>query len=82
MDTARAIERKRAVLPTSQKTAEVLLMMFDRRGNAEAELKREEEERNRKLAEEEAAMKSGDVSTLLASVRAKQANLKSTGDDD
>lgn len=81
MDTARAIERKRAVLPTSEKTAQVLLMMFDRRGNAEAELRREQEERNRRLAEEDAALKSGDISVLLASVRAKQENLKRKDDD-
>jgi Tfp pilus assembly protein PilF len=81
MDTARAIEKKRAVLPTSEKTAQVLLMMFDRRGNAEEELKRKNAERVRKLAEEDALMKSGDVGVLLASVRAKQNALRKDEED-
>ena len=81
MDTARAIEKKRAVLPTTEKTNQLLMMMFDRRGDAAAELQREAEVRRKQLEEEEAAMKSGDVTHLLAKVRARQDALKKNDDD-
>ena len=82
MDTARAIEKKRAVLPTTERTNQILMMMFERRrGDAAAELKREAEARRKQLEEEEAAMKSGDVTQLLAKVRAKQDALKKDDDD-
>ena len=81
MDTARAIEKKRAVLPTTERTNQILLMMFERRGDAAKELEREAEKRRIQLEEEEAAMKSGDVGALLEKVRAKQNALKAKDDD-
>ena len=81
MDTARAIEKKRAVLPTTERTNQILMMMFERRGDAAAELQREAETRRKQLEEEEAAMKSGDVGVLLEKVRVKQDALKRDDDD-
>jgi len=81
MDTARAIEKKRAVLPTTERTNQILLMMFERRGDAAKELEREAEKRRIQLEEEEAAMKSGDVGALLEKVRAKQNALMAKDDD-
>ena len=77
MDAARALERKRFVLPTTERTNQVLLMMLERRGDALGELERENEKKKQEEADKEAAMRTGDVATLLNKVRdAKEAKKK------
>ena len=73
MDTARAIERKRVQLPTTERTNQLLLQMFERRGNAEGELEREAALQKAAQLEEEEALKNGDLGSLLKRAREKQA---------
>ncbi len=69
MDCARALEKKRFVLPTTERTNQVLLMMLERRGNAAAELDRQHAKEIQEKEEREAAMRTGDVASLLRKVR-------------
>jgi Tfp pilus assembly protein PilF len=72
MDNARALEKRKFVLPTTERTNQVLQMMFERRGNALGELEREEAKAKEEEREREEALKNFDISKLLAKVKAAQ----------
>lgn len=79
MDAARALEKRKFVLPTTERTNQVLLMMLERRGDAVGELERAEAKMRAQRQAEEDALKSGDVMTLLTKARAANAQ---KGEDD
>jgi len=81
MDAARALEKKKFVLPTTERTNQVLLMMFERRGNALGDLEREQEKRNQAIRDREEALKGGDISVLLAKIAKAAADRKKARED-
>ncbi len=56
MDAARILERKRFALPTTSRTYEIISSIHKRKGDKEAQMKKEEEAEAEKL-KNEAAMK-------------------------
>jgi len=76
MDCARALENKKFVLPTTERTNQVLLMMLERRGDAVGELERKATAEAAEAEEREAAMRTGDVASLLNKVRDAQEKKK------
>jgi len=69
MDAARALEKRKFVLPTTERTNQVLQMMLERRGNALGDLEREQEKRDQIIRDREEALKGGDINMLLAKIQ-------------
>ncbi len=80
MNTARALEKRRFVLPTTERTNQVLLMMFEKRGSAIGELEKEEEKKKAEEREREEALKGG-VGQLLARIKAADEKKKALLED-
>ena len=69
MDAARALEKRKFVLPTTERTNQVLQMMLERRGNALGDLEREQEKRDQIIRDREEALKGGDINVLLSKIK-------------
>ena len=72
MDAARSYEGQKCQMSTSQGTAEVILKIFSRRGDAEAELEREKQKEAEKM-QLLASLANDDVGTMLAKVMGSRA---------
>jgi tetratricopeptide (TPR) repeat protein len=72
MDSARALEKRKFVLPTTEGTNKVLLMMFERRGNALGELEQEEAKAKQEEIAREEALKNFDITKVLNKVKAAE----------
>jgi tetratricopeptide (TPR) repeat protein len=72
MDSARALEKRKFVLPTTEGTNKVLHMMFERRGNALGELEAEEAKAKQEEIAREEALKNFDITKVLNKVKAAE----------